>query len=220
MAELRRYTKVVEADLRYKHRQMKADPFLFFRATFYRWAQRWPEHCPELARGPRVLTVGDLHIENFGTWRDAEGRLAWGVNDFDEAYPMAFTNDLVRLAVSTLLAADAAPNFRLTPAEICTELTEGYRDAVEHGGEPFVLMEQHPKLRRMALQGLRQPAEFWRRLELKTQRDLVEVARIGSSARLSAKASRQGRAGISDGTRARSRRASAAWAAAVISRLS
>jgi len=33
-----------------------------------------------------VLAVGDLHVENFGTWRDAEGRLIWGVNDFDEAW--------------------------------------------------------------------------------------------------------------------------------------
>jgi hypothetical protein len=168
-AWLRKHTKIVEADLRYKHVQMRADPFLFFRATFYRWAQLWPKHCPELARAPKVLAVGDLHIENFGTWRDAEGRLAWGVNDFDEAYPMAFTNDLVRLAVSTLLAASASPNFQLKPAEICAELIEGYCDAVDHAGEPFTLMEQHPKLRRMALQGLRQPAEFWRRLELKTR---------------------------------------------------
>jgi hypothetical protein len=32
-------TTVVEADLRFKHRQMRKEPFLFFRATFYRWAQ-------------------------------------------------------------------------------------------------------------------------------------------------------------------------------------
>src|SRR5260370_32652719 len=47
-----------------------------------------------------VLAVGDLHVENFGTWRDAEGRLTWGVNDFDEAYPLPYTIDLARLATS------------------------------------------------------------------------------------------------------------------------
>jgi hypothetical protein len=26
---------------------------------------------------PRVLGVGDIHLENFGTWRDAEGRMVW-----------------------------------------------------------------------------------------------------------------------------------------------
>jgi uncharacterized protein (DUF2252 family) len=25
-------------------------------------------------------------VENFGAWRDVEGRLIWGINDFDEAW--------------------------------------------------------------------------------------------------------------------------------------
>jgi len=165
---LGRRITLIERDLDYKHEQMRADPFLFFRATFYRWAQLWAGNCPKLARAPEVLAVGDLHIENFGTWRDAEGRLVWGVNDFDEAYPMAFTNDLVRVAVSALLAAEASPGFKLKPGDIFRELAAGYREAIEYGGEPFVLMELHPKLRKMALQDLRQPAEFWKRNEAKT----------------------------------------------------
>ena len=163
-AWLKRRIPVVKRDLDYKHKQMRLDPFRFFRATYYRWAQLWPENCPRLARAPEVLSVGDLHLENFGTWRDKEGRLVWGVNDFDEACPLAFTNDLVRLAVSALLAAEASPNFKLTPREICAELEEGYRAGIERGGEPFVLMEAHPKLRAMALQDLRLPAPFWQRL--------------------------------------------------------
>ena len=169
-AWLRRQITVVGRDLDYKHEQMRADPFLFFRATFYRWAQLWTEHCPKLAGAREVFAVGDLHLENFGTWRDAEGRLVWGVNDFDEAHPMAFPNDLVRLAVSALLAAESSPHFKLKPGEVCAELVRGYRDVIERGGEPFVLMESHPKLRRMALQDLRQPAAFWQRLEARTTR--------------------------------------------------
>jgi hypothetical protein len=167
-AWLRRQITVVGRDLDYKHEQMRADPFLYFRATYYRWAQLWPEHCPKLARAAEVFAVGDLHIENFGTWRDAEGRLVWGVNDFDEAYPMAFPNDLVRLAVSALLAAESSPHFKLKPGEVCAQIADGYRAGIERGGEPFVLMESHPKLRRMALQDLRQPAPFWERLEAKS----------------------------------------------------
>src|SRR5450432_1640163 len=75
-------------DLRYKHAQMAEDFFRFFRGTFYRWAQTWQEMCAAAADAPRVLAVGDLHVENFGTWRDADGRLVWGVNDFDEAYKL------------------------------------------------------------------------------------------------------------------------------------
>jgi hypothetical protein len=167
-AWLRRRTTVVEVDLEYKHEQMRADPFLFFRATYYRWAQQWEKYCPKLAGGPEVYAVGDLHIENFGTWRDAEGRLVWGVNDFDEAHPMSFANDLVRLAVSGLLAARSSPHFKLKPEEICAQLAAGYRTGIEKWGAPFVLMESHPKLRNMAIQDLRQPAPFWQRMEEKT----------------------------------------------------
>ncbi len=165
---LKEQIPIVKTDLDYKHLQMRADPFLFFRATYYRWAQIWPEHCRKLARAEQSHVVGDLHIENFGTWRDAEGRLVWGVNDFDEAHPMAFTNDLVRLAVSALLAAESSSHFHLSPGEICQQLTDGYRDMLEKGGESFVLMEAHPELRRMAIQDLRQPAAFWKRLEEKS----------------------------------------------------
>ncbi len=96
--------KIVEKDLHFKHEQMRTGPFPFLRATYYRWAQIWADVCPEAAAAPGVLAVGDLHVENFGTWRDIEGRLIWGINDFDEAWRMPYTNDLVRLATSALLA--------------------------------------------------------------------------------------------------------------------
>ena len=74
---LSRQVDVVEADLQLKHRQMASSLFAFLRATFYRWGPLWRETCPDLVETPRVLAVGDLHVENFGTWRDKEGRLVW-----------------------------------------------------------------------------------------------------------------------------------------------
>jgi uncharacterized protein (DUF2252 family) len=56
-----------------KHQHMAESTFAFFRATFYRWLQLWHEACDEFSKTPKVLAVGDLHIENFGTWRDRKG---------------------------------------------------------------------------------------------------------------------------------------------------
>jgi uncharacterized protein (DUF2252 family) len=95
---------LVRQDLSLKHARMAEEAFSFFRATFYRWLQHWPEVCKDAAKAPAVLGVGDLHIENFGTWRDQEGRLIWGVNDLDEAWPAAYTLDLVRLVASAYMA--------------------------------------------------------------------------------------------------------------------
>src|SRR4029077_12321819 len=88
---------LIRAELELKHRAMSAGTFPFLRATFYRWAECWRATVGDAAEPPLVLAVGDLHVENFGTWRDAEGRLIWGVNDFDEAWPLPYTNDLIRL---------------------------------------------------------------------------------------------------------------------------
>jgi len=104
-------TKVtlVPEDVDKRHKTIvESTPFEFLRATFYRWAQWWPEVCEELNHQdvPLVLGVGDLHTENFGTWRDAEGRLVWGVNDFDECSYLPYMNDLVRLAASARFAIE------------------------------------------------------------------------------------------------------------------
>jgi len=155
---------ILEEDLELKHVHMAEDPFPFLRATFYRWAQVWPDVCPELAKAPHVLAVGDLHVENFGTWRDVEGRLIWGVNDFDETYPMAYTNDLVRLAVSAHLAI-AANHLALKTEDACTMVLEGYREGLKAGGQAFVLEENHHWLREAATGVLRDPVNFWKKMD-------------------------------------------------------
>ena len=133
---LARHTAIVQPDLRLKHARMAESPFSFLRATFYRWMQLWPEVCPALDKAPRVLAVGDLHIENFGTWRDVEGRLIWGVNDFDEAAVLPFTLDLVRLAVSVALATEAG-HMRLKLKAACDVILEGFRESLAAHGRPF-----------------------------------------------------------------------------------
>src|SRR5262249_11199166 len=134
--------RVVRGDLRAKHRLMAEDGFSFLCATFYRWAQLFPTLCPKLAGAPKVLGVGDLHVENYGTWRDAEGRLVWGINDFDEACTLPYTNDLVRLATSAWLAIEADA-LALRQRAACTMILEGYGAGLERGGRPVVLSERN-----------------------------------------------------------------------------
>ncbi len=120
---LRGQCAVVEADLEYKHERMKKNAFLFLRATYFRWARKIGELRPELADAPAILAVGDAHLENFGTWRDAEGRFVWGVNDFDDAAVMPYAFDLVRLGVSARLA----PGLAIKGREAAAAILAGYR---------------------------------------------------------------------------------------------
>ena len=158
------HISIVKPDLRLKHQAMAQNVFSFLRATFYRWMQVWPDHCPELAKAPRVLAVGDLHVENFGTWRDVEGRLIWGVNDFDEATQLPYTVDLVRLAVSAMLAIEAG-HLALRSKDAATAILDGYVQSLLEGGRPFVLEEDHAWLREIATGQLRDPVRFWNKME-------------------------------------------------------
>jgi len=161
---LARHVSLIPADLKLKHERMAQSPFPFLRATFYRWRQLWPEICPELDAAPKVLGVGDLHVENFGTWRDHEGRLIWGVNDFDEACVLPYTNDLVRLAASAQLAA-RDKHLSCDDKALCDALLAGYVDAIQRGGKALVLAERHPWLRDLAMSELRDPVQYWDKLE-------------------------------------------------------
>ncbi len=81
---------------------MRKDAFRFLRATYFRWASEIEALLPDLAHAPAVLAVSDAHVQNFGIWHDLEGRLVWGINDFDDAAVIPYTVDLVRLATSRL----------------------------------------------------------------------------------------------------------------------
>src|SRR5258708_65309 len=135
---LRQSCALVPADLARKHALMRRDRFTFFRATFYRWAQHWDRAAPAVRNAPAVVAVGDAHVENFGTWRDAEGRLVWGTNDFDEVARLPYTNDLVRLAASAVLA-HAEGQLLIASATICEAVLSGYSSALRLGGAAVLL---------------------------------------------------------------------------------
>ncbi len=160
---MRSCATVILSDLRLKHERMKESPFLFLRGTFYRWAQLWPALCAELCDAPKVLSVGDLHVNSFGTWRDAEGRLCWGVDDFDESYPLPYSNDLVRLATSMKIVADVG-GLGVKPKDGCDAILEGYRQSLKEGGRPVVLAEHERKLGRLGVDSFKPPTDFWGKL--------------------------------------------------------
>jgi len=133
---LRRQCKVVEPDLVAKHERMREGAFVFLRATYFRWARTIDRICPGFSRAPRVLCVGDTHVENFGTWRDGEGRHVWGINDFDEAAVMPYPYDLIRLVASAWLS----DKLGLEPQRAATAVLRGYVDGLSAPGP--VLLDQ------------------------------------------------------------------------------
>ena len=151
---------VVEADLARKHERMSKSPFLFLRATYFRWAKRIEGLCPNLADAPAVLAVGDAHLGNFGTWRDAEGRLVWGVNDFDDAAIMPYPFDLVRLCVSVRLSRGMA----IKKADAAEAILEGYKSGLDDH-RPALLDGREAWLRPFLAAGEMERRKFWKEID-------------------------------------------------------
>ena len=120
---------------------------------------------PGAGDAPSVLAVGDIHVENFGSWRDREGRLVWGVNDFDEAAKMPYVLDLVRLATSAVLAK--VPG--LSARRICAPILKGYREGLDNP-KPFVLDLRYEWLRRKVVVPEDERRKFWDKFDPRKNR--------------------------------------------------
>ncbi|MEU0177353.1 DUF2252 domain-containing protein [Streptomyces massasporeus] len=127
------------AAFRVKFRKMAASAFAFYRGTaglFYHdltvsdqfGSKRGGPYLDE--RTSRVWIHGDLHAENFGTYMDANGRLIFNVNDFDEAYVGPFTWDLKRLAASIALIGYAKALSDEQISELVTVYAVAYRERI------------------------------------------------------------------------------------------
>src|SRR5262249_8838883 len=159
-----------------KLKVMAGEPGDFLRATFYRWSERFPQVCLEAISAPTVRAVGDVHVGNFGTWPCGEGRTRWGLNDFDEAGWMPFTNDLVRLAASALLARSD-----LDPEVIGRKILSGYSGRISSGGFGALDIADDTDLSAGVAAARVDPAEFFEKLagkDMLDDHDAKHLARL------------------------------------------
>src|SRR5712692_1326653 len=70
--------------LQMKYKLMQHDVFAFYRGTCHLFYQDWPADSP-LNAAPSAWLCGDLHLQNFGSYK-GDNRLVYiDINDFDES---------------------------------------------------------------------------------------------------------------------------------------
>ena len=166
-------------ELAYKHKQMAKDDdaFPFFRATYYRWATVFGEVLPAELTAPRINSVGDLHLENFGTWRDIDARPVFGINDLDEVDQLPYSNDLVRLAASFRFAvASPCVPIHLKPKDLAAAVLDGYRRGLSDKAAPIVLSEDQGALGQLLGRLSGRPDEFWKKIQKHSPAGAASVA--------------------------------------------
>jgi len=93
----------IPAYMALKYRAMARDPFYFFRGTAHLFYEDLAG-AGTMPASPLTWVCGDLHIENFGSYK-ADNRLVYfDLNDFDEAALAPASWDLVRMVTSIFVA--------------------------------------------------------------------------------------------------------------------
>ncbi len=92
--------------VRYKYRFMGENMYRFYRgncAIFYEDLAA----SGKLTKGPPVWICGDLHLENFGSYKGNNGLVYFDLNDFDESVLAPACWEVARLATSIFIAFES-----------------------------------------------------------------------------------------------------------------
>lgn len=120
-----------------KYRALRDNPFAFLRGTCHLFQEDLPAH-PVLRDAPPAWICGDLHLENFGSYKGDNRLVYFDLNDFDEAALAPCTRELVRLLTSIVVAAPVLGIDADGASALCRQCTEAYRLALAGGKARWV----------------------------------------------------------------------------------
>jgi uncharacterized protein (DUF2252 family) len=91
--------------LKVKYKRMSESAFRFFRGTCHLFYEDLSK-SNSFPSSPTCWITGDLHIENFGSYKGDNGLVYFDVNDFNEAVIAPVTWEIARMTTSIFVAFD------------------------------------------------------------------------------------------------------------------
>jgi uncharacterized protein (DUF2252 family) len=139
VARIARYNTGCEPErLTLKYRAMRNSAFAFYRGTAHLFWEDAHAQRTSIPDAPRVWACGDLHFENFGSYRGANGLAYFDLNDFDEAALAPATWELARFVTSLYVAAPALALDRSDATEVATSFLSSYQAALAKGKAQWI----------------------------------------------------------------------------------
>ena len=115
-----------------KYQKMQADAFTFFRGTCHLFYEDWPTETI-LNTAPLTWICGDLHLENFGTYKGDNRLTYFDINDFDESALAPCTWELARFLTSIWVAAQSLGLDEPSVLALCDRFLQSYTLALSTG---------------------------------------------------------------------------------------
>ena len=141
---LQRYNAATDPErLAMKYAAMRADPFVFFRGTCHLFYQRLPK-LGTLADAPLAWSCGDLHLENFGSYKGDNRLVYFDLNDFDEAVLAPCIWDLIRVVASISVAGLSLKLKSQQTDRLCRLFIENYGVALAGGKARWIERDTAP----------------------------------------------------------------------------
>ena len=118
-----------------KYAKMAQSPFIFLRGACHLFYDTLPD-SPLFRDAPLAWCCGDLHFENFGSYKGDNRLVYFDINDYDEAALAPVTWDIVRLLTSIECGADTLNATHAEALAVSQSCLDAYRNALI-GGKPL-----------------------------------------------------------------------------------
>ncbi|HLP90559.1 MAG TPA: DUF2252 domain-containing protein [Nostocaceae cyanobacterium] len=165
-----------EALVKQKYAKMRVDVFSFYRGTCHLFYEDFPKYSP-LNSAPSVWICGDLHLENYGSYKGDNRLVYFDINDFDEAVLAPCTWDLARFTTSIVVGSHVLQVDDEEATHLCNIYLDAYTNALATGQARTVEKETAKGLVKDLLESLkkRERTKFLdeRTKEKKGQRRIV-----------------------------------------------
>ena len=122
--------------LKLKYKAMQQDAFGFLRGTCHLFYEDLSKDLAETSwfnKAPRVWMCGDLHIENFGSYKSDRRCTYFDLNDFDEAVLAPCTWEIARFLTSVIVATQTVKSTEANSIELCDCFLTAYTQALVEG---------------------------------------------------------------------------------------
>lgn len=120
-----------------KYRAMRESLLGFLRGSNHLFCETAPDD-PLLRAAPAAWSCGDLHLENFGSYKGENRLVYFDCNDFDEAALAPCTWDLLRFMTSIPAAAKSLGFGEAASTTLCDAFLGAYRRALQEGKARWV----------------------------------------------------------------------------------
>lgn len=140
--------------LRMKYEAMRKSPFVFLRGSCHRFYERLAPGA--LPASPIGWVCGDLHLENFGSFKGDNGLVYFDINDFDESALAPTAWDLVRFLASVRVGAASMSVHRAEAQRLCRAFLDAYAETLAQGEVRWVERDTAVGLVGALLRGLRE----------------------------------------------------------------